>query len=83
MNAHPGTTNDIDFYISPHGGDGSLPPHHDWLRISESEGLNPAPEVHLRGCPQALFFEHKNTKTHLSHPKKGIIYPFQASAGGL
>jgi hypothetical protein len=49
MNAHPGTTNDIDFYISPRGGDGSLPPRHDWLRISENEGLNPAPEVHLIG----------------------------------
>ena len=29
MNAHPGTPNDIDFYISPRGGDGSLPPRHD------------------------------------------------------
>ena len=47
MNAHPGTPTDIDFYISPRGGDGSLPPRHDWLRISESEGT--ATEVHLIG----------------------------------
>lgn len=44
MNAHPGPPKDIDFYISPRGGDGSLPPRHDWLRISESEGT--ATEVH-------------------------------------
>jgi hypothetical protein len=26
---------------------------------------------HLRVCPEAILFEHKNTKTHLSRPKKG------------
>ena len=25
----------------------------------------------FRVCPEAIFFEHKNTKTHLSHLKKG------------
>ncbi len=28
---------------------------------------------HLRGCPQAQFFSHKNIKTYLSHPKKGTF----------
>jgi hypothetical protein len=29
----------------------------------------------LRGCPKVFLFEHKNTKTHLSRPKKGTL-PF-------
>ena len=41
----------------------------------------------MRVCPQAFFFEHKNTKTHLSRPKKGIFSCFDVQAksrwGGL
>jgi hypothetical protein len=36
----------------------------------KAPGFRPSPRG---GCPEAIFFEHKNTKTHLSRPKKGTI----------
>jgi hypothetical protein len=30
----------------------------------------------VRVCPEAIFSEHKNTKTHLSRPKKGTFSCF-------
>jgi hypothetical protein len=59
MNAHPGTTKDIDFYAavpSPHGDDGSLPPRTNWMCIPNSGGIMPAPEVY----PRSFFVPRNN-----------------------
>ena len=41
--------------------------------------------VSVRVCPEAICFEHKNTKTHLSRPQKGTFSCFdvQGTRGGL
>ena len=36
-----------------------------------------------RVCPQAFFFEHKNTKMHLSCPKKGAFSCFDVQGLGV
>jgi ubiquitin carboxyl-terminal hydrolase 9/24 len=59
MNAHPGTTKDIDFYAavpSPHGEDGSLPPRTNWMCIPNSGGIMPAPEVYP-GVPRISLYD--------------------------
>ncbi len=62
MNAHPGTTKDIDFYAavpSPHGEDGSLPPRANWMCIPNSGGIIPAPVVYPRSfvVPRNIYDE--------------------------
>ncbi len=59
MNAHPGTTKDIDFYAavpSPLAEDGSLPPRTNWMCIPNSGGIMPAPEVYP-GVPRSSLYD--------------------------
>jgi hypothetical protein len=34
-------------------------------------------------CPEKIFLEHKNTKTHLSRPKKGTFSCFDVQGLGV
>ena len=38
--------------------------------------------VSVRVCPEAICFEHKNTKTHLSRPKKVPFPVFMCKVSG-
>jgi len=44
-NHHPGTTNDVDFYVSPTDGISNMPPKIGWK--ATGEGSEPAPTVSL------------------------------------
>jgi hypothetical protein len=54
---------------------GRAPRAQEKKRIRE-QGVKNLVRQSVRGCPQALFFEHKNTKTHLSRPPKGTFSCF-------